>query len=167
MAFSRNITVAPTPKVLPPLTLLQVVVVVGILLSCSLAHLALRFQLGAVRRETNQLQALQSTLASEVKGLQGRTAALTQDKKLIEYARNELGMVPYRPEIERKVVVVRPDVNRRYELARAESQATRRPAAAVAGAEPWFDKYSDRLGLISQAVARERKPQQAEGRSQE
>lgn len=153
-SLSRCTTAHEAPKVLPPLTLLKVIVVMAVLLSFGLAHLSLRFHLSKILRETNQLQMLQSTLASEVKALQGHAAALTQDKRLLEYGRYELGMVPYRTDSEPKTLRVSDDVYHRYEVARANLGDSKAPARQGSEGQ-WLDKFSDRIGLIGQAVAGE------------
>jgi hypothetical protein len=144
------------PKVMPAVTLLKVLVVFGVALAFGIAHLSLRFQLNKIELETGRLQSLQGTLASEVKALEGRTAALKNTKWLTEYGCQELGMVPYRQDGEKVVVRMRQDVHERYELARASLAGKAESAPAPYSRTLWIEKLGDRVGLIGDALAGEK-----------
>lgn len=153
-SLSRCAIARETPKVLPPATLFKVILFFAVLLLFGLAHLSLRFHLNKLLVETGRLQSAQSTLSNEVKMLQGKSEALKHPKRLNEYGRLELGMVPYRKDEQKTIVQIRKDVYARYELARAALGAGHAPAAA--SDSPWIEKLSDRVGLINQALAGEK-----------
>lgn len=143
------------PKVMPAVTLLKVLVVFGVALAFGIAHLSLRFQLNKIELETGRLQSLQGTLASEVKALEGRTAAFKDTKRLYQYGCQELGMVPSRQDGEKRVLKVREDLYTRYELARANLGA-RNAAPAPFSKTLWIEKLGDRVGFINDALAGEK-----------
>lgn len=156
-SLSRCQIAGRAPKALPVNRLAEIMMLFSALLVFGLAHLYLQFNLNALQGETHQLQSLQNTLQSEVKALMGKTQALKRPERLFEYARLELGMVPYR-ETERAVLEIPREVYTRYELARAT------PTEALGAGESqdfsrgvWFGKLSERVGLISQALAGETK----------
>jgi hypothetical protein len=141
------------PRALPLTALIKVVMVFSVLLIFGLAHLHLQFSLNALASETNQLQSLQSTLQSEVRALRGKTQALKRPERLFEYAKLELGMVPYR-ETERDVLRIPRDVFTRYEVARA-TQAGNEGESQEFSRGAWLNELSERVGLLSQALASE------------
>lgn len=146
-----------TPWVMPPAALAKAMVVAGVLLALGVAHLSLRFHLARLQRETSTLQARQGVLASDVKALQGRTESLKNPQRLFEYARLELGMVPTRQDAEKRIVQVSDEAFKSFELARAEFDGRLEPVrkGGTSAGEAWYEKVSDRLGLIGQAVAGE------------
>lgn len=156
-SLSRCTAAHDAPKALPPLALIKVMAVMAVLLSFGLAHLALRFHLSQIQRETSQLQRLQGDLASEVKGLQGQTEELKHPKRLYDYGTAELGMAPVSPNEAKRTLKMNREVYQRYELARASLDARNGAPAAEANDGAWLEKFGDRLGLISQAVAGEKK----------
>lgn len=145
------------PKPLPAPTLLKALVVFTALLAFGLTHLYLRFSLAELSRETIGLQSLQATLMSENNALRGRTEALKRPERLMEYAKVELGMVPYRA-TERETHRISARIYDRYEVARASEDRL-----LLTGGQPgqprdlWIEKLSERFGLISQALASEAK----------
>lgn len=149
--ISRCAIIHETPWVLSPIALIQVVGVAAVLLTLGVAHLSLRFHLTRIQRETSQLQMRESDLSSEVKALQGKTESLKNPKRLFEYARLELGMVPSRPDEEKRVLRVPDDVYSRYLLARAELDGRTGPVRT--GESAWYEKVGNRLDFISKAVA--------------
>jgi hypothetical protein len=147
------------PRPLPLSALLKVLVVFSAALVFGAAHLALRFKLDVIEAETNQLQSLAGTLTSEVKALQGKNEALKQPDHLYQYASAELGMVPYRAS-ERSVLRLNQAVYARYASPEATSQWMARAGgeaapAAAAKDNSFFERLSERLGLLGQAQAAE------------
>lgn len=154
--FSRCTIAGYVPKPLSARTMVRVLACFTALLCFGLAHLYLRFSLSQQRVETTRLQALRQTLGSEINALRGRNEALKRPDRLLEYARLELGMVPYHAA--RRQVFRMPEATyKRYELARV-NQGRRLPSdfssQSPAGAV-WLDRISERFGLISQAIAGE------------
>jgi len=150
--FSRCTITGRSPKALPVRTLLRVIAIFVGLLGFGLAHLYLRFNTNELRAETIRLQSLQGTLLSEINAVRSQNETLKRPENLFDYARVELGMVPYRT-IERDVLAMPENVYQRYEIARA---AGRGPAGDRNQPEMfWVARLSEQFGLISQALAKE------------
>jgi len=154
--FTRCAPAGRAPKPLPVRNLVAVTLLFGALLCFGLGHLTLRFSLSDLRIETIRLQGVQDNLLSEINALRGQNEALKRPERLYEYARLELGMIPYRT-AEREVFQMPMDVYQRYELARVSPGATLPGAPDSAAGALWLERLSERFGLISQALAGEKK----------
>lgn len=154
--FTRCTTTGHAAKPLPMKNMIGVTVFFGALLCFGLGHLYLRFSLSDLRAETIRLQAVQGNLLSEINALRGQNEALKRPERLYEYAHAELGMVPYRV-ADREVLAMSKDVYQRYELARAVQGPALTGAPEDAAGALWLERLSERFGLISQALAGEKK----------
>jgi cell division protein FtsL len=140
-----------------PLTMgrsVKILLIGLIVMGFFLAHLHLRFTMNRMNSETMRLQKLQGTLQSELNELRNETARLKNPQRLLEFARNDLGMVDSNPS-EHQTLALSEEIYTRYAMARSAHSETENFGPEAERGAVWLEAMGERIGLVGPAMASE------------
>jgi len=153
--YAQRLDPGDNVRLVPFSALMRVLFALGLLLLFALGHLHLRFMLDGVRRDAIRLQTTHDQLTSENNALRGELEALKQPERLFEFARAELGMMPYGEE--RVEIRMPEEIYTRYAMARTKAGGPAQPPLSPTAIQAalWLERLGERVGWAPAAQAGE------------